>query len=296
MLNKLGLTAPVLLDGGLGTELQKGSMPPDKSTITQNLENPGLVESVHRSYLEAGAQIIAANTFAGNFTILSKSGLEADEEQYNLEGMKLARQASSGLALVAGDIGPTGEFYHTSFNHDSVKEVFTRQALIMMREPPDFFFIETMFDAREALAALAGIKEVCGEIPVAVSITYNKTVRGYFTMMGDKAAEWTKTLAEAGADAVGANCTLDPEDMIDLVKLMKDTVSIPVIFQPNAGKPEAVDGEIVYKFNPDEFADGLVRLAEAGADIVGGCCGSTPEMIRIARGKLGQMNSPPAER
>ena len=278
----MGIGPPVLLDGGLGTELQKGGMPPDKSTITQNLENPGLVESVHRSYVEAGAQIITANTFAGNFTILSKSGLEADEERYNLQGMKLARQAASGKVLVAGDIGPTGEFYHTSFYHESVREVFARQARIMMREPPDFFFIETMFDAREALAALEGIKEVCGDIPVSVSITYNKTVRGYFTVMGDKAVEWTKTLAEAGADAVGANCTLDPEDMIGLVKLMKDTVSIPVVFQPNAGKPEAVDGEIVYMFDPEEFAGGLVMLAEAGADIVGGCCGSSPEMIRIA--------------
>lgn len=286
MLNKLGLKRPVLLDGGLGTELQKGGMPPDKSTITQNLENPGLVESVHASYIEAGAQIVTANTFAGNYAILSKSGLEADEEQYNLQGMILARQAASGIALVAGDIGPTGEFYHTRFDHEGVKAVFTRQARIMMREPPDFFFIETMFDVREALAALAGIKQVCGEIPVAVSITYNKTVRGYFTVMGDKAAEWTKTLADAGADAVGANCTLDPEDMIGLVKLMKDTVSLPVIFQPNAGKPEAVDGEIVYKFDPAEFGDGLVMLAEAGADIVGGCCGSSPAMIRIAHKKL----------
>lgn len=287
MLAKLGLTAPVLLDGGLGTELQKGGMPPDKSTITQNLENPGLVESVHRSYLEAGAQIITANTFAGNFTILSKSGLEAEEEQYNLQGMKLARQVSAGKILVAGDIGPTGEFFHTSFGHHSVKEIFARQARIMMREPPDFFFIETMFDAREALAALEGIKEVCGDIPVAVSITYNKTTRGYFTVMGDKAAEWTKRLAGAGADTVGANCTLDPADMIDLVKLMKDTVSLPVIFQPNAGKPEAVNGELIYKFDPQEFADGLAQLAETGADIVGGCCGSTPEMIRLARARLG---------
>ena len=281
MLDKLGLKAPVLLDGGLGTEMQKGGMEAGKSTISQNLERPALLASIHNSYIEAGAQVIAANTFAGNIAILRKSGIAEQEEQLNLQGMRLAKQAASGLALTTADIGPTGEFFQHDFDFHSVKEIFIRQARIIMKEPPDFFFIETMFDLREALATVAGVKEVCGDIPLAASMTFNKTKRGYFTVMGDKAADCMKQLVEAGADAVGANCTLVPPEMVDLVMEMKDTVEVPVIVQPNAGQPEAVDGEIVYNVDPREFAEGLVKLHQAGAEMVGGCCGSTPAMIRL---------------
>lgn len=281
MLNKLGLTVPVLLDGGLGTELQKGGMEAGKSTISQNLERPALLAKIHTAYIEAGAQVIAANTFAGNIAILRKSGIAQQEEQLNLQGMRLAKQMAAGLALTAADIGPTGEFFQQDFDFHSVKEIFVRQARILIKEPPDFFFIETMFDLREALAALAGIKEVCGDIPVAAGMTFNKTKRGYFTVMGNKADDCMKQLVNAGADAVGINCTLTPPEMIDLVKEIKDAVDVPVIAQPNAGQPEAVNGEMIYQVDPQEFADGLVKLYQAGAEMVGGCCGSTPEMIKI---------------
>lgn len=282
MLNKLRIERPVLLDGALGTEMQKYGMEAGKSTISQNLERPELLIKIHKSYIDAGSQMFSANTFAGNIGILEKAGLSSQEVELNIQGMKLARQASAGKALIGADIGPTGEFYTVSFDSKKVKEIYIRQTRILIQEPPDFFYLETFFDLREALCALEGVKEACGNIPVAASMTFNRNKRGFFTMMGDKAVDSLKTLQSAGADAVGSNCTLTPPDMLDLLKEVRDKVDVPLLMQPNAGQPEIVDGNIVYKIDPREFAEGLAKLAENGAEVVGGCCGSTPEMMGMA--------------
>ena len=286
LLDRLGWNAPVLLDGALGTMLQRGGLKAGKSTITQNLENPGLVLEVHRLYIEAGARAIASNTFGGNIAALQSSAIESFEREYNLEGMRLAKEAARGSSVrIAGDVGPTGEFQR-DFNKEKTVKIFIRQAELMMLDPPDFFFVETMYDLREAVAALEAVKSVAGDIPAAVTMTFNRTRRGFFTMMGDPAAESLKALQDRGADAVGSNCTLAPEDMLDLLREVRDSVDLPLIMQPNAGQPEPVGGDIVYRIEPEEFAAGLASLAENGAEIVGGCCGSTPEMIRIAAGML----------
>ncbi len=286
MLDKLGLKTPVLLDGAMGTELQRRGLEAGKSTIAMNIEHPQAVTEVHTDYIEAGSQIITANTFAGNHIALKRQNIEESEEQLNLQGMRLAKQVASGLALTAADIGPTGEFHQKDFDFKAVRDVYLRQARLLMRETPDLFLLETFFNLQEAMAAVEGVKIACGEIPLIACMTFNKTPRGFFTIMGDAATEAMKKLIEAGAEAVGVNCTLTPKEMINLVKEIRDAVSLTVVMQPNAGQPTAIDGKIVYDIEEDEFAEGLVKLYECGADIIGGCCGSTPKMIKIVASML----------
>lgn len=278
---QMGWSLPVALDGAFGTMLQKGGLEPGKSTISQNIENPELVLEIHRKYIAAGSSAISANTFGGNFIALKSAGLEDKAEILNLEGMRLAKQAVSGTsAKVAADIGPGGDFQR-DFDREKMFRVFTGQAEIIMKEPPNFFFIQTMFDLREAVTALEAVKSVAGEIPVAASMTFNKTKRGFFTIMGDPAVKCMEKLQESGADAVGSNCTLLPEEMVELTESIRNSVSVPLIMQPNAGQPEIEGTEVIYRIEPEDFARGLLRISDAGADIIGGCCGSTPEMIKM---------------
>jgi len=286
MWKRLGLKPPVLFDGGLGTELQKLGMPAGKSTITQNLENPRFLWRIHSAYIEAGCQVISANTFGGNIGALRKAGIEELEEQANLQGMRLAKQAAAGLCLTAADIGPTGQFYSREFARQQVEEIYIRQARILLKEPPDLFLLETFFDLREALAAFWGIKRVCGEIPVGVSMTYNKTPRGYFTVMGDKAVDAAAVLQEAGADIIGANCTLTPVEILDLARELKAAIKTPLIIQPNAGQPEISDDEVIYRMKAEDFAEGMAKIAAEGVEFVGGCCGSTPAMMKAVFNRL----------
>jgi methionine synthase I (cobalamin-dependent) len=284
MLWKLGLQPPSLLDGALGTELLKEGFSGGKSTIICNTENPASVLKIHRSYVDAGCEIISSNTFAGNIIALEKAGLAASEEELNLIAMKLVKEAGAGRVKIAADIGPTGEFY-SAFNESNIRDIYIRQVEILQRDPPDFYFLETFYDLREALAGLKGVKTICDNIPVAVSMTFKKTKRGFFSLMGDPADKALRALQDAGADAVGCNCTLEPPEMLELLRIIRPHLAIPLIMQPNAGQPEIAGDKIVYKVESEVFAQGLSALASEGADIIGGCCGSTPEMMAKTRMK-----------
>jgi 5-methyltetrahydrofolate--homocysteine methyltransferase len=240
---------------------------------------------VHRSYVSAGCDVITSNTFAGNIVALQKAGLADKEEELNLTAMNLVKASASGRVKIAADMGPTGEFY-SAFDEDKVKDIFIRQVEILQRDPPDFYFLETFFDLREALAGLKGLKAVCGNVPVAVSLTFKKTKRGFFNIMGDEAVKALQTLQDAGADAVGSNCTLEPPEMLELLRLIRPHILLPLIMQPNAGQPEIIGDTISYRYDPNAFAEGLSALAQEGAEVIGGCCGSTPEMMETTRLKV----------
>ena len=286
LLDKLDWKPTVLLDGALGTELQRGGMPIGKSTITQNIENPSLVTRIHLNYIEAGSQAVTSNTFAGNVSILKSSGIEIDEVELNRRGVEIAREAVKGnQAKVAAGMGPTGEF-HVNFDESRITDIYTWQAEMLKDASPDFYLIETMFDLREALAALHGVKKAAGDTPVSITMTFKRTRQGFFSEMGDPAVESLKFLQDAGADAVGANCTLTPDDMLELLREVRKEIQIPLIMQPNAGQPEIDGDEIFYKIEPRVFAEGLIMLAGEGAEIIGGCCGSTPGMMKIVSSLL----------
>jgi 5-methyltetrahydrofolate--homocysteine methyltransferase len=182
---------------------------------------------------------------------------------------------------VAGNIGPSGEFFEPlgKAKFRELKKIFSRQAELLLGGGVDLFSIETMFDLREALSAVEGVREV-SSLPLFICMTFEKKPKGYFTLMGDEGSFSLKKLKEAGADVVGANCTLGSAEMIGLVSIMKKSTNLPLIVQPNAGKPVIRKGKTVYLQKPDSFAKDIVQMIKSGVSFAGGCCGTTPEFIR----------------
>ena len=220
---------------------------------------------------------------------LAAFGLGERMEEINRKAAEIVRSQCPEGKYVGGDIGPTGKLVkpYGDAEPDDLKRVFAEQAKALAEGGVDFFIIETMMDLTEALAAVAGAKET--GLPVFASLTYNKKKRGYFTEMGNKPTDAARALVEAGASGVGANCTLRIGDMVDLVGEIRGAVNVPVFVEPNAGSPELVDGKAKYVDGPEEFAAVVPDLVRAGANIVGGCCGTTPQTIAAARRVLDSM-------
>jgi 5-methyltetrahydrofolate--homocysteine methyltransferase len=299
----------VLFDGGLGTMLIAAGFETGTSPQEWNRSRPSVLLGIHKAYLEAGAAVVSTNTFDGSPSRLARFGLEAQMEQLNTAGVKLARQAVSefGAAshgsrstsrdgpdprvpvrLVALDLGPSGRMLPPvgGATEQELRADYTAQ-IRGIEERFDLVLIETIYDLREGLLALETAKEITG-LPVAVSLTFNKTRRGFHTIMGDAAADAMKRLEAAGADVVGANCSITSVDMLVLADTLRDSTTLPVICQSNAGSPRIRDGVAVYDQSPEAFAEDALRLFEKGINAVGGCCGTTPEFIRrVAEGMAG---------
>jgi 5-methyltetrahydrofolate--homocysteine methyltransferase len=260
---------------------------------TWNITNPEKLIEIHRAYLEAGAEVIQTNTFGANRLKLetSDAGRELGFVEVNEKGVELVRKAIGDFGAAerycAGEIGPTGLFFPPvgQLSADQVKETFTEQAEIFERCGVDLFLIETMYDVREAVGAVKAVRSV-SDLPVIVELTFEKKPRGYFTLVGDTPQEGIEALFAAGADIVGANCTVSSTDMIDLVPVFREATDAPLIFQPNAGSPAMEHGVPVYKQRPREFADDIEKIVRAGANAVGGCCGTNPEFIRAVHDRL----------
>ncbi len=269
----------VLLDGAMGTELAKRGSEMGGRT---NLTDPGHVLAVHRDYIKAGSDILITNTLTMSRINLESHGQGTDIEKVNLEGARLAREAINGSQLVFGDISSTGQFLEPYGDHteEQFYDNFREQADILARGMVDGFIIETVTDIREAACALKACRDAAF-LPVIVSMSFSSSANGGHTMMGNTIEEIAKMAEENGASAVGANCgELDPLEMAELVKLFRRWTSLPVIIQPNAGKPSLQeDGTTVFNMKPQEFSDLLMRCIDNGATLIGGCCGTTPEHI-----------------
>jgi 5-methyltetrahydrofolate--homocysteine methyltransferase len=270
----------VVADGAWGTQLVKrglGRQTPE----AWNLEQPEQVAAVAADYAAAGAQIVITNTFGGTSTKLEKAGLAAGHDAINRAGVELSRQGAAGRALVVPSMGPTGELlgFTSKLSEAQVEEVFRQQALALLAGQPDGLLIETMADLAEALCALRGAKAAC-DLPVIVSMTYDEGARGPASMMGVTPDRAAAELTAAGADLIGANCgRLSEEAWEQVVGLTAANTGRPIWVKANAGIPQLVDGASVFPMQPDQFADLGKRLVAAGATVVGGCCGTTPEHI-----------------
>ena len=280
----------LIADGGWGTELQKRGLPPGEPPERWNLQNPDGVRAVALAYLEAGADLILTNTFGGSSLKLAKVGLREKEAEINRMGAKISKEAAGERALVFASIGPTGEFMAPlgACSETEMVQGFALQAKALAEGGADGIVVETMMDLAEAKAALRAAKENTS-LPVAVTLTFDKSPRGYATMMGIRPEQAAAELAKAGADTVGANCGAGIDHMIEVMALMRGATSLPLWCKPNAGLPELVEGNTVYRETPEMMASNLKALVAAGADIVGGCCGTTPAHIRalaLARDKL----------
>lgn len=270
-----------LLDGAMGTELFRAGLPPGHCPEDWNLKQPEKVAAIHRAYFKAGSKAVLTNSFGGNAVKLSQYGLQEKTYELNFQAAKIARSVCPPGCFVGGSIGPTGKFLQPvgELTEDRLYEAFRPQAEGLAAGGVDFFLIETQYDLREALAALKAVREATS-LPVWVTMTFNLTRRGYFTIMGVSPEAFVRAMEENSVEALGANCTLGPADMVELIKQMRRLTSRPLIAQPNAGQPRLNEnGSASYDQGPEEFARHLPELIEAGARIVGGCCGTSPAYI-----------------
>ena len=288
--NRLEEKKLLIADGGWGTELIKQGLKPSEVAERWNIDRPEEVRSVAASYVKAGADIILTNTFGGSPLKLSKAGLEDRMAEMNRSGAEISKEAAGQNAFVFGSMGPTGELmapFGKATEAEMVK-CFTKQAIALAAGGVDGIVIETMMDLAEAKAALRAVRE-SASLPVVVSLTFNKHRSGYATLMGVRPEQAAMELERAGADIVGANCGTGIDDMIEVARLMRLATPLPIWCKPNAGLPEFMDGITVYHETPERMASQLRAMVEAGASIVGGCCGTTPRHIQafvLERDKL----------
>jgi len=271
----------ILFDGALGTMLMETGHDATKDPILFNLEQPDLVAAIHKQYYEAGSDVVVTNTFGGNPLKLAAEGIEQHLEQLNREGVRLTRSACPDGKFVAGDMGPCGKMLkpYGDIALEDMQENFFLQAKVLIEAGVDLIAIETMYSLEEALAAVSGVKKA-GTILLLVSINFNQTQNGFFTMMGEDIARCTSALEDAGVDILGANCTLNSSDIIGLTTELRASTAKPILIQPNAGQPLTREGVTYYEQSPSEFAADARKIKDAGADMIGGCCGTTPEFIK----------------
>ena len=273
----------LLLDGGLGSMLIAAGLEAGRAPDSWNLEQPERVEAVHRAYADAGADIVHTNTFGANPARLAGAGLAGRCAEVNAAAAAIARRAVAGRALVAGDVGPSGHALPPVGNAslDELREGFRLQVHALAEAGVDLLSVETMSDVREALAAVeAGVET---GLAVIGSMTFEARRRGTFTVMGDPLVASLRRLAEAGAVAVGLNCSVTAEAMTAMVREAAPALGVPLAAQPNAGLPEMTPEGVAYRADPEAFARHAVVMVGAGARLVGGCCGTTPAFIgRIA--------------
>ncbi len=275
---------PIILDGATGTNLMAEGMPIGVCPEAWILEHKEVLLNLQRGYVEAGTNIVYAPTFTGNRIKLEEYGLADRITEINTELVRLSREAVGDKALVAGDMTMTGQqlFPLGELMFEDLVEVYKEQASILDKAGADLFVVETMMSLQECRAAVLAIKEVSDK-PVMVTLTYNEDGR---TLYGTPPEAAVVVLQSLGVDVIGINCSTGPMEMIEPVKIMAEYATIPILAKPNAGLPELVDGETVYRMTPEEFAEAGAALVEAGAAIVGGCCGTTPEHIAALTAKV----------
>ena len=280
----LGRKKVIIADGAWGTEMAKKGLKPGECPELLNADNPDMISEIASSYAEAGSEIIITNTFGGNPFKLAKFGLDNRTEELNERGVRLSKEASGGRGLVFASIGPTGEFLAPlgTVTEKEMIDAFAQQVKAFAAAEADGVIIETMTDLGETICALKAVKDN-SELPAICSMTFDKGMRGYATMMGVKPETAAEKLEEAGADAAGSNCGAGIENMIEVATLMRPATGLPLWLKPNAGLPVLVDGVTVFRETPEHMASFVPALIEAGANIVGGCCGTTPDHIRRFR-------------
>lgn len=274
---------PVILDGATGSNLMKAGMPRGVCTEKWVCENPEPLTQLQKAYKKAGSQIVYASTFSANRISLENYGLENQVKELNTALMGISRNAAGKDVLVAGDLTTTGK---QEISYEELLEAYKEQILALVEAGADLLVAETMMGITECMAAIDAAASVC-ELPVMCTLTVESDGSLFF---GGNIYEAVEMLAEMGADAVGINCSTGPDQLLSVVENMREKVSIPLIVKPNAGMPVIDEkGNPVYSMGPEEFAVHMKRLVEAGADIVGGCCGTAPEYIQQLCSILGHV-------
>ncbi len=290
ILDKIKQNKILLCDGAWGTFLQAKGMKPGECPELWNITHSAEVKDIAESYLLAGSDIIETNSFGGSRFKLSLYGLEDRVAELNRAAAEISREAAGREKHVAGSIGPTGKMLIMGdVTEDELYVAFREQAVALEAGGADIIIIETMSAIDEAALAVRAARENT-KCTVIITMTFSKDPDGgYHTMMGVSPEEMVTSMKDAGAHIVGSNCGNGIEDMISILKAIRATDSeIPVIIQANAGIPELIDGETLFRESPEMMASYVPELIKAGANIIGGCCGTTPEHIRAIKRVLGR--------
>ncbi len=274
----------LVIDGAMGTLLIDKGVGAGECFELLNLKDPDTIYSIHKGYVEAGADVIETNTFGGNRIKLKEYGLEDKLEEINSEGVKLAKRAAGDKVLVAASIGPLGKFVEPMGNvfFDEAYEAFKEIAIIYERAGADIIQVETMNDIQELRIAVLAAKENT-KLPVVASLTFEDEGR---TISGTDPETAALILESVGADIIATNCSYGPQGLIPIIKKLAKFTSKPLLVMPNAGTPEVIEGKAVYKMTPEEFSKYSKKFVELGVNIVGGCCGTTPEHIKAVCGAV----------
>lgn len=281
----------LMLDGAMGTQLQGRGMGTGECPEQWAREHPIDLAAIHAAYVEAGADILLTCTFGGSSLKLSRAGLAGETEAVNWALARVARDAAPD-AILLGDMGPCDEMIEPLGDKtpDEVRRSFARQAA-GLADVVDGFLIETMSDVNETVLAIEAVRQTVPGKPVLASMTFKKDFNGrtFHTIMGVDPEQAARRLTEAGADAVGCNCGYGIDDMIDIVSQMAAATSAPIVAEPNAGMPRLVGDRTVFDQTPEDMAAKVAQLVSAGARIVGGCCGTTPEHIAAMKAAIDAM-------
>lgn len=276
----------MITDGAWGTELQKRGLKPGENPDSWNLSNPAAVEEIPGGYISAGSKIVLTNTFGANRHVLGKFGLENRVRDINKAGVEISKKAAGDRAYVFASIGPTGKLISNKLGDgDTLVDAFDEQARALHEGGADGIVIETMMDLREALAAITAAKRT--GLAVIACMVFASGKEKDRTMMGNTIEAVVHSFTDAGVDAIGVNCGQGVMGFIPICLRMRGLTSLPLWMKPNAGLPSIENGMTKYKTGASEFADGAVELVKAGANFIGGCCGTSPDFIRAISAKLG---------
>lgn len=272
-----------LMDGATGSNLMKAGMPRGVCTEQWVLEHPDAILALQSAYKAAGSDMVYAPTFCANRIALSGYGLQDDVSRMNRELVALSKKAVGSGVLVAGDMTTTGKPAdpEDSDGYQQLLDAYREQAEALISGGADLIGVETMMGVNECVAAIEAIRSL-GDIAVICTLSVQSDGKCYFDGSVFEAAELLEAL---GADAIGVNCSTGPDQLESVIRTLKNTCTLPIIAKPNAGMPKISDsGEAVYSMEAGEFARHMERLVEAGASLIGGCCGTTPEFIEALRG------------
>ena len=283
-----------LLDGAMGTQLIARRIEAGSCNDYLNIQSPDIVFDVHRAYLEAGSDAVLTNTFGANKYALARHGFSEKVEEINTAGAQIARRAAGEEKYVLGDIGPSGDFLQPlgTLRPDESKQAFAAQAKALSAGGVDGFIIETMMAVDEVAIAIEAVKLVCGDLPLLVSMAFDRAGNDFKTMMGVDVETAVLKIVSLGVNAVGFNCgTASLDEYVELADKYVSAVkaldsNVEIFAEPNAGKPELVDGRAVYSVSPEDFAEAAAKIHSAGVSIIGGCCGTGPEHIEAVAKKL----------
>lgn len=276
----------LFLDGATGSNLMAQGMPRGICTERWVIEHRDVIQKLQKSYIEAGSRIIYAPTFGGNRLSLKQHGLENKIQEINSTLVSYSREIAGNKAFVAGDITTSGQFVTADgeYTYEDAFEMYKEQITILKNAGVDLIAAETMINIEETLAAVDAANSVC-DLPVMCTVTVEADGSIF---SGGNAVEAAVAFESAGAAAVGINCSVGPDQLVSVIRNIREAVSIPVIAKPNAGMPVIDDqGNAVYSMNPADFAKHMQVLVENGAGIIGGCCGTTPDFIREMKKLLG---------